>query len=353
MSWFKALFGSGNLRTVTLLPSGRCFTPGRNETILERALKEGIAYPHDCTVGTCGACRSKLLTGRVDAITPFGYTLSREELAQGYVLACQALLRDDVTVAVDIPDRPAPARVQTSGRIVAVRNLTHDIRHVTWRTDAPVDYIAGQYMNITWPGLAGTRSYSFCDAPVTGGRDQVSAFVRRVPGGAFSELLFAGDAASVTFGIDGPHGNFWLRPGEGPILCIAGGSGLSPLMSLLRDALDRDVRRDALLLFGARGARDLYCRDEIATIARQWPGRFDFWPVLSETPVPGMRSGFVTAHIQDALGWLGAAPQTYMCGPPGMIDAAVTALVPAGIPLDDIHYDKFTDAGTKAGARNR
>lgn len=353
MSWLKSLFGAGTPTTVTLQPSGRSFKPGKDETILERALKEKIAYPHDCTVGTCGACRSKLLSGKVDAITPFGYTLSREELAQGYILACQALPRGDVTVAVDIPDRKMPVPVRTSGRISAIRDLTHDIKQVTWRVDTPIDYVAGQYMNIGWLGLDGTRSYSFCDAPVSDGRAEVSAFVRRVPGGAFSELLFAGDPLAVDFTIDGPHGNFRLRPGEGPILCIAGGSGLSPLMSLLEDALARGVERDALLLFGARGERDLYCRDQIAAIAQAWKGRFDFWPVLSETPVPELRSGFVTAHVGAALDWLGTVPQAYMCGPPGMIDAAVAALVPAGIPLDDIHYDKFTDAGTKAAGAKK
>lgn len=348
MSWLKSLFGKGQDKIVTLEPSGRSFAIGGQETILERALKEGIAYPHDCTVGTCGTCRSKLITGAVDAITPFGYTLSREELEQGYILACQALPRGDVTVEIETADRAMPPPRTGSGRIVAMQALTHDILKVTWETDTPFDYVAGQYLNISWPDGPGRRSYSFCEAPQAGGRTQLSAFVRRVPGGAFSELLFAGSPRGRSFEIDGPHGNFWLRSGSGPMVCIAGGSGLSPLMSLLEDAAGCGIKRDVVLLFGARGERDLYCHDEIAAIERRWSGRFAFWPVLSETPVEGFRSGFVTAHIAEALAWLGSSkdPQAYLCGPPPMVDAAIEALTANAVPISSIFYDRFTDAST-------
>jgi ferredoxin len=85
-----------------------------------RALAAGIAFPHDCTVGTCGSCRSRLVSGKVDAITPFGYTLSREELAGGYILACQAVPESDLVVEIDIADGAA-APVRTAARLVGMR----------------------------------------------------------------------------------------------------------------------------------------------------------------------------------------------------------------------------------------
>src|SRR3546814_1652423 len=91
--------------------------------------------------------------------------------------------------------------------------------------------------------------------------------------------------------IDGPHGNFWLREGKGPILCIAGGSGLAPLLSLLQDAANRRVRRDCILLFGGRGERDLYAADAISAIRSGWTASFDYWPVLSEETHPNYRQG--------------------------------------------------------------
>ena len=355
----KKLFGSKPPKRVALADGSLAFEVGRNKTILESALEQGIAYPHDCTVGTCGSCRTRLASGKVDAITPFGYTLSREELQGGFILACQAVPLTDLVIEVEMGVAEV---VRCAARLVESRDLTHDIKKVTWQVEVPLAYRAGQYMNITWPGGSGHRSYSFSAAPAEGGQTLLSTFIRKVPGGAFTERLFGEDMADVAFEIDGPHGQFWLREapahGPAPILLIGGGSGLSPLMSLLEDAVARGIKRDAILLFGGRGERDLYCLDEIAAIATRWQGRFAFWPVLSEEAVAkgdtgAPRQGFVTAEIPSALAELGAdlggtaGLQAYLCGPPGMIDAGVAALTAAGVALSDIHYDKFTDASTR------
>ena len=344
----KKLFGSRKPHRVSLAGSDIAFEVGRNKTVLESALESGIAYPHDCTVGTCGSCRSRLLSGKVDAITPFGYTLSREELQAGYILACQAVPESDLEVAVELLDTTPVVR--TSARLVETKDLTHDIKQVSWETDAPVSYRAGQYMNVTWPGAPGHRSYSFSAAPVAGGHIRLSTFIRRVPGGAFTDKLFAEDLSALAFEIDAPHGSFWLRDGEGPIILIGGGSGLSPLMSLLEDAATRGVTRDALLLFGGRAERDLFCLQEIEALGNRWKGRFAFWPVLSEESAPGRKSGMVTGEIPAAIEWLGGTGslQAYLCGPPAMIDAGVKALTEAGVDLGEIHYDKFTDASSRA-----
>jgi p-cymene methyl-monooxygenase electron transfer component len=342
----KKLFGKKPLHRVKLVGTDTEFAVERNQTVLESALGAGIAYPHDCTVGTCGSCKSRLLAGKVDAITPFGYTLSREELEAGYILACQAVPESDLEIAVELG---GAAVVKTGARLCETRQLTHDIVAVTWETDAPVHYRAGQYMNVSWPGAPGPRSYSFSSAPSEAGRSRLTTFIRKVPGGAFTERLFGEDLSSVPFEIEAPHGGFWLRDGDGPIILIGGGSGLSPLMSLLEDAAARGVRRDAVLLFGARGERDLYCLDEIANVAERWAARFEFRAVLSEQQGTTYREGMVTAEIADALAWLGAAAevQAYLCGPPPMIDTGLAELTRLGIGLETIHYDKFTDASNR------
>src|SRR3546814_5731714 len=74
MSLLSKLFGKAPDRTIEIESSGKTFAVGPGATILERALAQGIAYPHDCTVGTCGSCRTRLISGKVEAITPFGYT---------------------------------------------------------------------------------------------------------------------------------------------------------------------------------------------------------------------------------------------------------------------------------------
>jgi p-cymene monooxygenase electron transfer component len=348
MSFLKKLFGKREPSEVRLEPSGVRFTVPPTETILERALKEGLSYPHDCTVGTCGSCRSRLVEGKVDAITPFGYTLSREELEAGYILACQALPRSALVLEVCLEAASLPPATSVDAQLVRLDDLTHDIKRATFALDVPLDYLAGQYVNISWPGDERSRSYSFSSKPLEGGRAQISTFVRRVPGGAFTEHLFFGDPFATRYKLDGPHGNFWLRDGASPILCVAGGSGLAPILSLLEDAAARGLARDCLLLFGARAERDLYAKEEIAAIAAAWKGRFGFRPILSEEKVAGLEHGLVTSFIGAAVADLGGTSHAYMCGPPAMIDAGVGALALAGIMLEHIHYDKFTDASHKA-----
>lgn len=347
MSLFSSLFKKAAARTVQVLPMNRTLTVETGETVLERALKEGLAYPHDCTVGTCGTCRTKLLSGKVNAITPFSYTLSREELEAGYILACQAVPKSDLVVEVEIASGAPVIASTQSAKLIGLDDLTHDIKRVRWAVDAPVNYRAGQYMNVRWGG-ADHRSYSFATAPSANGLTELTTFVRHVPGGAFTDMLFGGDPFAETYEVDAPHGNFWLRDGTGPIICVAGGSGLAPILSLLADAANRKIRRDCVLLFGARGARDLYADEDISTIRNKWMGGFNYWPILSEEEAPGTRHGLVTAHITPALERLGSGAQAYLCGPPPMVDAGIHVLTEAGIALGDIHYDKFTDASSRA-----
>ena len=348
MSLLSKLFGKAPDREVKIESSGDRFQVGSGATILERALAEGIAYPHDCTVGTCGSCRTRLISGKVEAITPFGYTLSREELDAGYILACQALCKSDLVLDVEIGADASAEIVRQPARIESIDELTHDIRRLRLSVDKPIHYKAGQYANIHWGDGSVHRSYSFAEAPAAGGIGTPSFFVRHVPGGQFTERLFSGALAGEPLEIEGPHGNFWLREGKGPIICIAGGSGLAPILSLLQDAANRRVRRDCVLLLGGRTARDIYGGEAISAIRNAWTASFDFWPVLSEEQSPDFRTGFVTAYVDQALERLGTGAQGYMCGPPPMIDAAIAALTAAGIALPDIHYDKFTDASTGA-----
>ena len=346
MALFKFLSGRAAPKRVELSPAGLAFEVEAGQTVLESALKQGISYPHDCTVGTCGSCRSKLRSGKVEAITPFSYTLSKDELEAGYILACQAIAKSDLVIEVDVASGAAIAPSTQPAELVGIDDLTHDIKRLTWRLQTPLSWRAGQYAKVRWNGGAKQRSYSFAHAPDRAGLLEVSTFVRHVPGGAFTDLIFKQGPGETVFELDGPHGNFWLREGTGPILCIAGGSGLAPILSLLQDAANRRVRRDCVLLFGARARRDLYAAEEISAIRSAWTAGFDFWPVLSEEEAQGFRHGLVTEHVPAALEKLGGGAQAYMCGPPPMIDAAIHAVSARGVALDDIHYDKFTDAST-------
>jgi p-cymene monooxygenase electron transfer component len=299
-------------------------------------------------VGTCASCKSRLKEGRVREATPFGYTLSKQELDAGFILACQAFPRDALTVLeIEAPGADVPPPETFTASITATQALTHDILNVTLRTDRRVHYVAGQYASVTAPGMPRSRHYSFADAPQREGRNELNFFIRKVPGGAFTDALFSGALQGQTLTLDAPHGHFHLRAGNAPMVCVVGGSGLAPLLSVLEQARKSRIKRPCTVVFGARTQADLYMQDTLQGMAEGWLDRYHFVPVLSHEPADsgwqGAR-GMVTEHIASAAGdidWAGA--EAYMCGPPPMIDAAIATLMECGMPLDSIFYDKFTD----------
>lgn len=347
MGIFSRLFGQATSQ-VTARPSGIAFTVRRDQSILEAALAQGIAFPHSCTVGTCGSCKCRLASGRIREITNFGYVLTAEELRGNIILACQAAALEDLELDVPgLEDKRLHPAADFTGTLVSASDLTHDIKRVTLALDRPLSFDAGQYAQLSVPSVYGARAYSFAMPPAADGNREVSFFIRRVPGGLFTEALFTGELADARFKVHGPAGNFWLRDSRAPLIAIAGGSGLAPLVSLLAAAAARQVGRACTVLFGARSQADLYAQAELARITTAWNGAFSFVPVLSDEPDEsdwrGAR-GLVTDHIASAArSCLAPDAAAYLCGPPGMIDAAIPLLLAQGLAAEHIHCDKFLD----------
>ena len=204
--WSK-WFGKAEPKSVTLRPFGIDVLVGPQETLLEAALAQGVAFPHSCTVGTCASCKCKLISGEVRAGVDFGYTLSKQELDAGYILACQAHPLSTAIVEVEGAGADAPDPSEFSGRIKSKAALTGDILAVTVVLDRPIRYAAGQFATIQ-AGTIPARSYSFADAPDRSGRADVTFFIRKAPGGAFTEPLFSGELDDRRLVIHGPHGGF-------------------------------------------------------------------------------------------------------------------------------------------------
>ncbi|MEL0082073.1 MAG: 2Fe-2S iron-sulfur cluster binding domain-containing protein [Gammaproteobacteria bacterium] len=344
--------------TASIKPYDRQIEIQKNESLLQAALAAGIEFPHSCKVGTCVQCRCKLVEGKVRAIRDFSYVLSIEELNAGYILACQARIKpgDHIEVEVELESgRPQFEKQDFQGSITSIVDLTHDIKAVTVKIDGKVDYVAGQYAELSLDGFDRPREYSFAAAAEPGGSDELAFIIRHVPGGRFTDWLFTGHRVGETVMVAAPTGNFWLREGLEPLLFIAGGSGLAPLKAMLEDGVRRGVKRDVDFLFGARTQRDLYLIDELEAIGRRWRGKFRLIPVLSDesddSDWQGER-GLVTRAIDVSFFDDLAARHAYLCGPPVMIDAAIEVLNAAGIHGDHIHYDKFLDSSSVKEALN-
>lgn len=333
-----AILSSRKQRSIAFI-NGQSIAVDPRETLLQAALRQGIDFPNSCRVGGCGTCKCQLQEGKVKELTESGYLLSREEIDAGYILACQSVPQTNVHVSVELAGQHSTRRV--TGKVIGREQLTRDITRMRVQLDAPLPYRAGQFANVSLEGLDGpARSYSFATPAAADG--QAAFFVRKIPGGKFSSLVNDEDVTGRTVTIEGPQGNFWLRPGIAPLLFVAGGSGLAPILAMLREAANAGESRPTTLLFGARTERDLYAMDEVAAIARQWCGTFQFVPVLSEaaddSTWAGAR-GLVTDMIPRLLA---PGSHAYLCGPPAMIDAAAALLHTRGVPRESIHCDRFT-----------
>lgn len=319
-----------NAQSVTVQPK---------ETLLQAALRDGIAFPYSCRVGGCATCKCKLVHGKVKELTEASYVLSDAELDQGYILACQSVPQGDVTIEVDLGSQPA--RRQVSGRVIGQDRLTRDITRVRVQLDEALAYKAGQFADISLASLPGVqRSYSF--ATPAQADAQVVFFVRHVPGGVFSTTIHEQNVMGQTLTVDGPLGDFWLRPGTSPLILIAGGSGLAPMLALLKDAANQGGQHSVTLLFGARTQQDLYALDEIEALSQQWAGRFRFMPVLSAEPADSNWAG-ARGLVSDQIPQLiEAGSQAYLCGPPAMIDHAMPVLKLHGVRREDIFADRFS-----------
>lgn len=333
--------------TVTVAPGGQSFDVEKGrKVILNSALSAGLGFPHNCRVGSCTQCKCKLKSGKVRELTDSSYVLSAEDLKAGMILACQSIPETDLEIEVELTSG-GDRLVETRGTVVGQKELTHDIIELRVALDDPMPFKAGQYAELRLEELSLSRNYSFAIAPKGQEANELVFHIRKVPGGRFTEWLFQANRQETRLSVSGPFGDFYLRGAQGenpaPIVCVAGGSGMAPILSLLEQAKWAGETRDAVYLFGARTQRDLYAGDEIAKVQQGWRGSMNFKQVLSEEPAnsswAGAR-GYVTDEL-DKLNLDWKQVQAYLCGPPAMIDAAISKFEKLGVKAENIHYDKF------------
>jgi ferredoxin-NAD(P)+ reductase (naphthalene dioxygenase ferredoxin-specific) len=316
-------------------------------TILEAALQHGVPYPHGCRSGNCGACKSRLERGEVELSPYSAFALTDCERRDGLILACRAVPWSDVSVAwLDADEAIAhPLRYLTC-RVGALEDATHDIKLLRLAIEAggPFAFSAGQYAALTFAGQA-PRDYSMANRP---DEALLEFHIRRTAGGAASlyvaERLKPGDIVKV----EGPYGASWLREHHtGPILAIAGGSGLAPIKSIVETALAAGMAQPIALYLGVRAERDLYLEDHFRALAARH-GNLRFVPVLSEPEADTTRRrGFVhEAALSDLTDLDGA--KAYLAGPPVMVEAATRLLLERGARREDIHADAFYTEAEKA-----
>jgi len=330
---------------ITVQPGGRQFVAEPGETILDAALRQGVALPYGCRDGGCGSCKGKVLAGSVDHGAARAPALSDEDRAAGMALLCCAGARSDLTLecrqsgsATGIAVKTLPARIER------IERLAPDVMaiHLKLPASERLQFLAGQYIDILL-GDGGRRAFSLANAPHDDALLQLH--VRHIPGGRFTDQVFSSMKARDILRLNGPHGSFHLREDSPkPVILVAGGTGFAPIKAIVEHAIGERCERPLHIYRGARARADLY----LNALPERWAAEhanIGYVPVLSEPAGDDRwsgRSGLVHQAVMADFPDL-SGHQVYACGAPAMIDAArrdFTAL--CRLPDEEFFADAFT-----------
>jgi toluene monooxygenase electron transfer component len=332
------------------------FDCGPGEKILHAGLRSGLELPYECGTGTCGTCKATLVSGRVESEWPEApggrYLKSPAEL-----LMCQCVAREECALEVGVlkaREATAPLPGALGGRVRGWRRLTHDVAAFDVDLDRPLDFEAGQFALLTVPGIAGARAYSMVNFARAARR--LSFVVKKKPGGTVSEWLFGDGVEGTSLGLFAPLGHATFHPGlPKHVLCIAGGSGIAGMMSILQCAGEAGhfAGWDGHVFFGVRSARDRFFLDELGALQARDPARLAVTIALSDEDVPAslpaaypglaFARGLVHAVAGERMRGRFADVRAYVAGPPPMVDASLRLLLrEARLSPADIRYDKFS-----------
>jgi toluene monooxygenase electron transfer component len=321
------------------------FDAAPGEAVLYAGLAAGIELPYECATGTCGTCKAKLVDGTLRDTWPEAPGRKYVKPAQSEYLLCQCVAEGDLTLEVAKfvkPFEPGASRAAAgTGRLRSPALLVHDVMAFDVEVEEPRDFEAGQFMVLAAPGVLGHRAYSMVN--YERGAKRLRFVAKKKPGGGFSEWLFGAARDGAELRVFGPLGKATFDPGiPNDIACIAGGSGIAGMMSILARAVGElhfDTHR-GWLFFGVRTLADAFFLEELAALRERAAGRLAITVALSDE---AFEQGFVHEVAGRALQGHYRHIRAYVAGPPPAVDAALRLLLLEGkLTADNIRYDKFS-----------
>lgn len=321
-----------------------------DDTILSGGLRAGLGLAHECLSGGCGKCYFDLVEGSIEEAWNDAPGLSARARERGRHLACQTLARSDCRIKLR-PDPKFVPPIAPKRRIAVLssrRSLAPGMTEFTFHAEGDADFLPGQFALMRLPGVVGRRAYSMSNLANPNGKWEF--IVRRVPAGAGTAFLFDELAEGSEIEIDGPYGHAYLRTdSKRDIVCIAGGSGLSPIVSIARGAVRADAMHDRNIkvFYGGRGPRDI-CTTTFWEEDEALQMRAECHVSISDPAAEGAEHwtgnrGFIHEVVQAVLKDRNFAEfEYYLCGPAPMVEALVNLLAAQqGVPREQIHFDSF------------
>ena len=313
--------------------NGDAYECPTTETVLQTLLASGVALPYSCKVGICHTCLLRSLKGRVPPAAQQGL---RENLRlQGFFVSCLCRPENDMDICL-----PEDARLLGRAIVVAKDFLTPRICRVLLEPATPLYYHAGQFINLhRADGLV--RSYSLASVPVLDRHLEIH--VKRLQNGRMSNWIC--DELQVNDAVDlsGPHGECFYVSGNPnqALLLIGTGTGLAPLLGIVRDALYSGHKGPVCLYHGSHEYAGLYSMDLLHGLVERYP-HFHYTPCVSSKPSrhtlvrAGRADDNAFADLPNLSGW-----RVFLCGNPPMVRSARKKAYLAGADMAEICVDPF------------
>jgi phenol hydroxylase P5 protein len=330
-------------------PIGDIIDVAEGQTILDACLRSGVYLPHACGHGLCGTCKTQVLDGEIDHGEASSFALMDFERDDGFVLACTATLKSDVTIEADVEEDPDARRIAVAdfeGEVVGLDDLARDVKGVRLALNTGgIEFQAGQYVMVKLPGVEAPRAFSIGNPPSD--RNHVELQVRRVPGGAGTGYIHETLKLGERVRFSGPYGRFVVRKSRGgSLIFLAGGTGVCSPRAMILDLLEEGYAEPITLIHGVRAEPDLYGRAEFEALAAKH-SNFRYVPALSHEPEESAwvgERGFVHDVAKRLYGGQFEGSTAYLCGPPPMIEACIGALMQGRLFEKHIFTEKFFTA---------
>jgi CDP-4-dehydro-6-deoxyglucose reductase len=315
---------------VTLQPSGKDFFVEGNDTLLEAALKAGLALNYGCSSGNCGLCKARVISGQVMKTRHSDYLLSEPERQQGYTLmCCHTAVSDVMLEALEAASASDIPKQQLTARVKAVTPLSQDtmLLHLQTPRSHRLRFLAGQSVTLGHVE-AGSGEFPIASCPCND-RD-LQFHIQRGMGGRFGEIVWNGLKPGDSITVYGPWGDYvFNEDSQQDELFIAFDRGFAPVKSLLEHSMATESAEDMILVWGATTDDGHY----MANLCRAWDDALENFHYLPISVAPTRSATEAAADV--VAGLLQAFPQcrrmdVYLAGPEPLVAAATAELLAAG-----------------------
>ncbi|RAR61873.1 NAD(P)H-flavin reductase [Paraburkholderia unamae] len=334
--------------------------PGQD--VLAAAAAADITLPSQCRRGSCGACHATVTEGAYTLGEHSADALPADEPRA--VLLCRTTPSADLRVAAPYDHTKVllqPVAVRAA-RIVALETIADDTRRLELHLEpddasgSAAEFEAGQFVELALPEGGVRRPFSLANTSNWEGR--LEFLIRLRPEGEFSAYLRERAQPGDRLTVHGPQGGFGLIADSlRPRWFVAGGTGLAPVLSMLRRMADYGEMNDARLFFGVNRESELFMLDELDALRAALPQLHvelcvrepdDAWEGAHGTPVDALAAGLaavatsVATSAATSVATSAAMPDIYVCGPPAMVSAAQAVAARSRVPSAQFVSERFT-----------